>query len=132
MEAINDRYRLTLLYDFYGELLNSHQKDVFSAAIFDDMSYSELSEEFDISRQAAFDLVKRIERKLEGYESRLGLLTRFIGARDKVYSLKENITTLRKEIEESDNLSDNTNDIDKINNRINTIEKISEDIADMF
>ena len=57
---MDDRYRQSLLFDFYGELLNEHQKTVFSAAIFDDMSYSELADEFECSRQAAFDLVRRM------------------------------------------------------------------------
>ena len=57
---MEERLRQSLLYDFYGELLTDHQKSVFSAAIFDDMSYSELAEEFDCSRQAAFDLIRRI------------------------------------------------------------------------
>ena len=57
---MDERVRQSLLFDFYGELLNEHQRDVFSASVFDDMSYSELADEFGCSRQAAFDLIRRI------------------------------------------------------------------------
>ncbi|MCR5544770.1 MAG: DNA-binding protein [Eubacterium sp.] len=116
---MEERLRKSLLYDFYGELLNEHQKQVFSAAIFDDMSYSELAEEFDISRQAAFDLVKRINNKLENYESRLGLVKRFLDARDKMEGLTKDVEELRLvldkidlETKEKKNISGLLNDID--------------------
>ena len=99
--AMDERLRKTLLYDFYGELLNEHQKNVYSAAIFDDMNYSEISDEFGCSRQAAFDLVKRIDRKLEGYEERLGLLGRFLSAREKIDALKGSIENIDTSITDS-------------------------------
>ena len=94
---MEERLRQSLLYDFYGELLTDHQKSVFSAAIFDDMSYSELAEEFDCSRQAAFDLIRRINKKLEGYEERLGLLERFTVAQGKMKELKESLLDIHDE-----------------------------------
>ena len=88
----------SLLYDFYGELLNDHQKAVFSAAVFDDMSYSELAEEFDCSRQAAFDLIRRINKKLEDYEAKLGLLDRFSKAKDKMQELTNAVEDMNKSV----------------------------------
>ena len=98
---MDERLRQSLLYDFYGELLNEHQKAVFSAAVFDDMSYSELAEEFECSRQAAFDLVRRINKKLENYESKLGLLARFSTAKDKMESLSKAVTEMNVSVEAS-------------------------------
>ena len=43
---------LTLLYDFYGELLTEKQKQVFDLHYQDDLSLSEIGEELSISRQA--------------------------------------------------------------------------------
>jgi len=99
---MDERIRKSLLYDFYGELLNEHQKAVFSAAIFDDMSYSELAEEFDCSRQAAFDLIRRINNKLEGYETKLGLLDRFLKAKDKMQELGEAVNRMNESVNASD------------------------------
>lgn len=99
---MDTRLRQSLLYDFYGELLNEHQKEVFSAAIFDDMSYSELAEEYGVSRQAAFDLVRRINKKLERYEESLGLLNRFTVARDKMDELTQSVESLKDMLRTSD------------------------------
>ncbi len=98
---MDERLRQSLLYDFYGELLNEHQKAVFSAAVFDDMSYSELAEEFDCSRQAAFDLVRRINKKLENYELKLGLLERFTNAKDKMEKLSKAVSDMNSSVEAS-------------------------------
>ena len=98
---MDERLRQSLLYDFYGELLNEHQKAVFSAAVFDDMSYSELAEEFECSRQAAFDLVRRINKKLENYEARLGLLARFTNAKDKMEELSKAVSGMYSLVEAS-------------------------------
>ena len=99
---MDERLRQSLLYDFYGELLTEHQKAVFSAAIFDDMSYSELAEEFDCSRQAAFDLIRRINNKLEGYETKLGLLDRFSKAKDKMQELTQAVKDMNESVNASD------------------------------
>ena len=99
---MDERLRKSLLYNFYGELLTEHQKAVFSAAIFDDMSYSELAEEFDCSRQAAFDLIRRINNKLEGYETKLGLLDRFSKAKDKMQELTQAVKDMNESVNASD------------------------------
>ena len=120
---MEERLRKSLLYDFYGELLNEHQKQVFSAAIFDDMSYSELAEEFDISRQAAFDLVKRINKKLENYETRLGLVTRFLDAREKMEGLTADVDKLRLILDDTDIDTDKKRNVSKLLKDIDTKSK---------
>ena len=49
----------TLLYDFYGELLNEHQRGVYEDAVFNDLSLSEIADEYGISRQGVHDLIKK-------------------------------------------------------------------------
>ena len=126
---MEERLRQSLLYDFYGELLTDHQKSVFSAAIFDDMSYSELAEEFECSRQAAFDLIRRINKKLEGYEERLGLLERFTVAQGKMNELKASVIEMNDTLENSE--------IDKsiknnLNSHLREITNLSSEIFDKF
>lgn len=70
-------FEQTLLYDFYGELLNEHQKNIFEDAIFNDLSLSEIATNYDISRQAAHDLLKRVNKLLSSYEEKLHLVERF-------------------------------------------------------
>ena len=52
----------TYLYDFYGELLTEHQRDIYEEFVLDDLSLSEIAQEEGISRQGVHDLVKRCDR----------------------------------------------------------------------
>ena len=49
----------TLLYDFYGELLTEHQKQVYEDVILNDYSLSEVAASLGISRQGVHDMVRR-------------------------------------------------------------------------
>jgi len=66
-----------LLFDFYGELLTPHQQKVYSEAVFNDLSYGELSEDLGISRQGIHDLIKRCDKQLLEYEEKLCLIAKF-------------------------------------------------------
>ena len=66
-----------LLYDFYGELLTPHQRQIYEDAVYQDMSLSEIAEEHGISRQGVHDLIKRCDKQLAAYENKLHLLERF-------------------------------------------------------
>ena len=64
----------TLLYDFYGELLTEHQRQIYEDVIFNDLSLSEAAQERGISRQGVHDMIRRCSRILQGYEEKLGLV----------------------------------------------------------
>ena len=66
-----------LLYDFYGELLTEHQRHIYEDVVMNDMSLSEIAQEAGISRQGVHDLIKRCDKTLEEYESKLHLMERF-------------------------------------------------------
>jgi predicted DNA-binding protein YlxM (UPF0122 family) len=74
----------SLLYDFYGELLNEHQKDIYERFVLEDLSLREIAQEEGISRQGVHDIVKRCERTLEGYEEKLHLVEKFLAIKEKV------------------------------------------------
>ena len=67
----------TLLYDFYGELLTEHQRQIYEEAVMDDLSLGEIAQEYGISRQGVHDLVKRCDRILQEYEDKLQLIRKF-------------------------------------------------------
>jgi len=69
--------RIIMLKDFYGPLLTQKQQDVLHLYYENDWSLSEIADNMGISRQAIYDLLKRSEKALEGYEERLSLLGRF-------------------------------------------------------
>ena len=64
-------YKQTMLFDFYGELLTEHQRRVYEDAVYQDMSLGEIAEELGISRQGVHDLIRRCDKILLDYESKL-------------------------------------------------------------
>lgn len=86
----------TLLYDFYGELLTEHQRSVYEDAVYNDMSLSEIAEQYNISRQGVHDLIKRCDKILDGYEEKLHLVEKFTGAKEKISQLVELTRDLEK------------------------------------
>ena len=75
----------TLLYDFYGELLTKHQKEIYEQFVLEDLSLSEIAGEAGISRQGVHDLIKRCQKALEGYEEKLHLVEKFLSIKEKVH-----------------------------------------------
>lgn len=78
-----------LLYDFYGELLTSHQKEIYEQFILEDLSLSEIAQDAGISRQGVHDLIKRCNKILENYEAKLHLVEKFLAIKEKVNQMNE-------------------------------------------
>ncbi|MBE5934137.1 MAG: DNA-binding protein [Lachnospiraceae bacterium] len=93
--------RQSLLYDFYGELLTDHQKNIYEEVVMNDMSYSEIGRIYGISRQGAYDLIKRCDKILEDYETKLKLVEKFVNAREKIATVKSDIIKLKAENKDS-------------------------------
>ena len=92
MEKIGRR---VILYDFYGELLTDHQKQIYEDAVFNDFSVSEIAQDRGISRQGVHDLIKRCDKILLGYEEKLHLVERFLAIRDQVKKIEETAQEMR-------------------------------------
>jgi uncharacterized protein len=69
--------RMNYLYDFYQALLTPKQQSYMSLYYLDDYSLGEIAEEYEVSRQAVYDNIKRTEAMLEEYEKKLLLFARF-------------------------------------------------------
>ena len=78
----------TYLYDYYRDLLTEHQQKSYEAFVLDDLSLSEIAMEEGISRQGVYDLVKRCDKILEGYEDKLHLLARFLKNKEQVIKIR--------------------------------------------
>ena len=113
MESI---VKQSLLYDFYGELLTEHQRNVYEDVVFNDMSLSEIAEEQGISRQGVHDLIKRCDRILSGYEEKLQLISKF----EKTRQMVQQIHSLTRDFKETKNEA-----------LIEQIEQISSDIMEL-
>jgi len=79
----------SLLYDFYGELLTEHQKEIYEQFIVEDLSLSEIAKDAGISRQGVHDLIKRCNKILEEYETKLHLVEKFLSVKEKVHRINE-------------------------------------------
>lgn len=75
---------IIMLKDFYGPLLTPKQLEILSLYYENDLSFSEIAAEIEISRQAVYDIVKRSETLLEEFENKLGLVKRFKESRQQL------------------------------------------------
>ena len=91
---MDDILQLTLLYDFYGELLTEKQKQVYELHYQNDLSLTEIGEELSISRQAVRDQLKRTEKILLDYEEQL--VSRFQAQKKAVQEMKHIMEGLEK------------------------------------
>lgn len=89
-----------ILYDFYGQLLTDHQKQIYEDVVFRDLSLSEIAKEQGISRQGVHDLIKRCDRILAGYEEKLQLVHKF----NETKKMVEDIHQLTKKYKETEDV----------------------------
>ena len=61
------------LYDLYGDLLTDKQRQYFEDYYFNNLSFSEMAENYDVSRNAVFKQIHIVTDKLEEYEKKLKL-----------------------------------------------------------
>lgn len=94
----------TLLYDFYGELLTEHQRAIYQDVVLNDLSYSEVAQENNVSRQGVHDLIKRCNKILKDYEEKLHLVRKFL--------------VIKERVEEIHKLAGSHEDIERIANEI--------------
>ena len=67
----------SMLYDFYGALLNESQNEVMALYHEDNLSLSEIAEDLGQSRQAVHYTLRKAEKALESYEEKLGLVASY-------------------------------------------------------
>ncbi len=68
---------VSLLLDFYGELLKPGVRQTIDLYYNDDLSLAEVADRCGITRQGVRDSVKRGEAQLFDFEKKLGLMRRF-------------------------------------------------------
>ena len=70
---------ITILLDFYGDMLTAKQRDFINLYYNDDLSLAEIAENEGITRQGVRDEIKRAEGQLYEMESRLGFVKKWNG-----------------------------------------------------
>lgn len=79
---------ISLLMDFYGQLLTEKQLTALNLYYNQDLSLAEIAEEMEISRQGARDFIKHGEARLRKFEDKLGLAERFTDITGGIRRLK--------------------------------------------
>lgn len=73
---IEDNLKIVKLIDTYGTLLTTKQFEVMTSYYFDNLSLSEIGDNYNISRQAVSDCISQSIKSLEQYEDKLGLINK--------------------------------------------------------
>lgn len=75
---------MTLLYDYYGDLLTERQRSCVDLRYNQDLSLAEIAQELGVSRQGVFDNLSRAEALLRNMEEKTGCVRRALQARKAV------------------------------------------------
>ena len=73
----NQTYRMTMLFDFYGDILTPRQRELFDLYYNEDLSLAEIAENCGISRQGVRDVIVRAENAMTELEDKTGIIRRF-------------------------------------------------------
>lgn len=126
-DKLTEMVYLSLLYDFYGELLGEHKKQIFEEYVLNDLSLSEVADETGLSRQGVYDIIKRCTVKLKEYEEKLHLVQKFEQTKQKVNQIKQ-ISIQMKEEKIAAKISEITEISDKVAEASDKIIEISDEI----
>lgn len=113
----NQAYRMALLYDFYGDVLTERQKEFYDLYYNEDLSLSEIAENYGISRQGVRDVIVRAEATLTELEDKTGIIRRFHVMQDQlkeVQSAVDTIAALNAQQFQNDQLEVLTDQIGKV------------------
>lgn len=114
---------VSLLLDFYGELLRDKVLRAMEMYYNDDLSLSEIADDMGITRQGVRDLIKRAESNLYSYEEKLGLYKRFVFTQQGLESVKNGLADIQS-------LMDSNMQISKINNRLGELINLVDELID--
>jgi len=90
-------FEMTMLLDFYGELLTEKQRECFHLHYDEDLSLAEIAEIMDISRQGVRDSLVRAKATLIGTEEKIGLISRFSERREIISRMSRQLDLLEEQ-----------------------------------
>ncbi|WP_055667843.1 putative DNA-binding protein [Desnuesiella massiliensis] len=113
---MEERIEISILLDYYGELLTDKQIEIMNMYYNEDLSLAEIAEINNTSRQAIHDTIKRCGKTLASYESKLNLYKKDCEFNLMRHSLLERLTKIDRSSLDSKN-RDIINDIESILNK---------------
>ena len=110
----NQTYRMTMLFDFYGDILTQRQRELFDLYYNEDLSLSEIAENCGISRQGVRDGIVRAENAMSDLEEKTGLIRRFLKMQERIAAIESDA----REIQTINYRSHENPQIDRLCSRI--------------
>ena len=93
---------MTMLFDFFGDLLTDKQKEYFDLYYNDDLSLSEIAESTGISRQGVRDNIVRAENSLREFEAKTGVVKRFEEMQQNISKIEDDLRALASKLKNDD------------------------------
>ena len=90
-------FEMGYLLDFYGEVLTPKQREMLNQYYNDDLSLSEIGENFGITRQGARDAIKHGETTLKELEAKVGFAARYRRVQETLEQLEQLVIDARFE-----------------------------------
>ena len=81
-------YRMTMLFDFYGDVLTDRQKEFYDLYYNEDLSLGEIAENYGITRQGVRDVIVRAEGVMQEVEDKTGLIRRFLQMQEHIAAIE--------------------------------------------
>ena len=92
MDKLADFLKYSNLFFYYKNLFSKKQKIYLELYFEEDYSFSEIAEEYGVTRQAVFDNIKRGMKQLDDYENKLNIYKRDMELKDKLQELRSGLS----------------------------------------
>lgn len=86
---VTKNLEISYLLDFYGDVLTDKQRDVMEQYYNDDLSLSEIADNFGITRQGVRDAIKRGEGTVLELEDKVGFARRYRAVQEGIDALEQ-------------------------------------------
>ena len=96
----NQAYRMAMLFDFYGDLLTERQREFYDLYYHEDLSLSEIAENYGISRQGVRDVIVRAEAAMSEIEEKTHIIRRFHQSRAAIAAIDAAADRLLQAVDE--------------------------------
>lgn len=106
MDMLEKKIEVMELYDMYQNLLTQTQKNYIEAYYYEDMSITEISDEFNVSRNAVHDQIKRTVKKIYSLEEKINLRNKSI--------IRGKLIDQIKDLNKDDEISKLINELEKV------------------
>ena len=89
-QIVSETLQMTMMFDFFSDLLTDRQREFFDLYHNEDLSLSEIAEGTGISKQGVYDIITRAEKTLMEIEQKTGIIKKWRETRAALESVVAN------------------------------------------